>query len=115
MFTRPGNPCGAVPLMAPFLHHDTPTWSNDLRKMGGVPNLGNPRGCVYSVYIPSGNDCYIVIEHGPVEIDRNSGFTQLEHGGSFHRFFACLPGRVTDVTFIPAISRDRSQKIVQTR
>ena len=34
--------------------------------------------------LPSGNDCYIAIEHD----HRNSGFSQLEHGGSVHSYVA---------------------------
>ena len=63
------HPYGAVPLLGPFLHHDTPTCSNDLKKMGGYQTSEAPF-CVYAVYISSGIDCSIVIEHGPVELDR---------------------------------------------
>ena len=35
---------------------------------------------------------YIAIEaHGPVEIVDLHGFTQLEHGGSFHKLWDSLP------------------------
>ena len=46
-------------------------------------------------HLPSGNDCYslraIENDHRNIEIVD----LPIENGGSFHRFFVCLPGRVS--------------------